>query len=152
MSYNKVVKTSEKGILLIKNFEGLRLEAYQCSGSVWTIGWGTTLINGFKVTRGDVIDVVMAERLFKNDVEKCEEIVNSKIKIPLNQNQFDKLVSHTYNTGGSETLFNLINLNYPKIKIQNWIVNTYITSGGKIIQGLLNRRRKEAELYFDKVI
>ena len=57
MNYNKVVKTSEKGILLIKNFEGLRLEAYQCSGFVWTIGWGTTMINGNKVKSGDVINL-----------------------------------------------------------------------------------------------
>ena len=149
MRYNKeIITTSAKGILLIKNFEGLRLEAYQCSGSLWTIGWGTTKINDVKVRPGDIIDIEMAEILFRKDLEKNETIVNSEIQIPVNQNQFDALVSHTYNTGGSDTLFKLINSKSDSIKIRNWIENTYITSRGNLILGLVKRRRKEADLFF----
>ena len=85
LSTKNTLKTSEKGILLIKNFEGLRLKAYQCTASVWTIGWGTTMINGFKVKSGDIIDLEMAEKLFRMDLEKHEAIINSKLQISLNQ-------------------------------------------------------------------
>ena len=99
MNFKKIINTSEEGIVLIKEFEGLRLKAYQCSGSVWTIGWGTTIMKGIKVKSGDIIDEEMAENLFREDLKRYEDIVNSNIKIQINQNQFDALVSHTYNTG-----------------------------------------------------
>jgi lysozyme len=146
------LKTSEKGILLIKNFEGLRLKAYQCSGSVWTIGWGTTFMNGVKVKSGDIIDEEMAEKLFRIDLEKHEAIVNSNIKISINQNQFDALVSHAFNTGGSETLFELINSGVENKIIHNWFVKTYINSNGIKIPGLVKRRKTEADLYFNIII
>ncbi len=146
------MKTSEKGILLIKNFEGLRLKAYQCSGSVWTIGWGTTFMNGVKVKSGDIIDEEMAEKLFRIDLEKHEAIVNSNIKISINQNQFDALVSHAFNTGGSETLFELINSGVENKIIHNWFVKTYINSNGIKIPGLVKRRKTEADLYFNIII
>jgi lysozyme len=142
------LKTSEKGKLLIKNFEGLRLKAYQCSASVWTIGWGTTIINGIKVKSGDIINKETAEILFAKDIKIYEDFVNSNIKTPLNQNQFDALVSHTYNTGGSETLFELINSNAEKKRIRHWFLNTYITSKGNLITGLVIRRKIEADLFF----
>jgi lysozyme len=145
------LKTSEKGTSLIKNFEGLRLKAYQCSASVWTIGWGTTKINGNKVKSGDTINEELAEILFAEDMKIFEDIVNSNIKIPINQNQFDALVSHTYNTGGSETLFELINSNAGKKSIRHWFLNSYITSGGNLTQGLVRRRRMEADLFFQSI-
>jgi len=146
------LKTSEKGILLIKNFEGLRLKAYQCSNLVWTIGWGTTIINGTKVKSSDIINEEIAEIFFTEDIKIYEDIVNSNIKISLNQNQFDALVSHTYNTGGSDTLFELINSQSNSVKICHWIENTYITSGGNLISGLVKRRQIEADLFFEPMI
>jgi lysozyme len=148
MNYRKIIKTSEKGIVLIKNFEGLKLEAYQCCGAVWTIGWGTTIINGVKVKCGDVINKEMAETLFIEDLKRYEDIVSSNIKIQINQNQFDALVSHTYNTGGSDTLFELINTDAGNKEIYKWFVNSYITSKGNVITGLINRRKIEADLFF----
>lgn len=148
MNYRKIIKTSEKGIVLIKNFEGLKLEAYQCSGALWTIGWGTTIINGVKVKCGDVINKEMAETLFIEDLKRYEDIVSSNIKIQINQNQFDALVSHTYNTGGSDTLFELINTDAGNKEIYKWFVNSYITSKGNVITGLINRRKIEADLFF----
>ena len=148
MNYRKIINTSEKGIVLIKNFEGLKLEAYQCSGAVGTIGWGTTIINGVKVKCGDIINEEMAETLFIEDLTRYEDIVNSNIKIQINQNQFDALVSHTYNTGGSDTLFELINTDAGNKEIYKWFVNSYITSKGNVITGLINRRKIEADLFF----
>lgn len=142
------MKTSEKGISLIKQFEGLRLQSYLCDGGIWTIGWGTTIIIGGKVKKGDIITIEQAEQFLKRDLQKFENIVNTRINVALNQNQFDALVSHTYNTGGSDTLFNLINSNAEKHIIKNWIETTYISAQGKILNGLIIRRAKEAELFF----
>lgn len=144
------MEISEKGILLIKQFEGLRLHAYQCSSSVWTIGYGTTIINGIKVRDRDLIDEEMAENLFRGDIKRYEHIVKKNIRIQINQNQFDALVSHTYNTGGSDTLFELINLDAGEKKIHNWFVKKYITSAGILTPGLVKRRKIEADLYFLK--
>jgi lysozyme len=147
------MKTSEMGIAFIKQFEGLSLQSYICSGGKWTIGWGTTEINGMKIKYGDIITIEQAETFLKNDLKKFENLVNTLVKVEINQNQFDALVSHTYNTGGSETLFNLINSKQDKQKIKNWFEKTYITAQGKLLRGLIIRRSKEAELYFsDKTI
>lgn len=142
------MKTSEKGISLIKQFEGLKLQSYICDGGIWTIGWGTTIMNRVKVKKGDIINIEQAEQFLKRDLQKFENIVNTRINVALNQNQFDALVSNTYNTGGSDTLFYLINSKEEKQKIKKWIETTYISAQGKILNGLIIRRAKEAELFF----
>jgi lysozyme len=76
--------------------------------------------------------------------------VNSKVKIELNQNQFDALVSHAYNTGGSETLFSLINKRAADLEIKDWFTKRYIIAGGKVLKGLIRRRRAEADMFFTK--
>jgi len=142
------MQISEKGIVLIKQFEGLRLQSYLCSGNVWTIGWGATKIYGAKVIEGDIIDINDAEQLLKYDLRKFEDLVNSIIKTRITQNQFDALVSHSYNTGGSDTLFDLINKRETNEMIREWFVNRYITVQGTVIKGLITRRVKEANLFF----
>lgn len=142
------MQISEKGIVLIKQFEGLRLQSYLCSGNVWTIGWGATEIYGVKVKEGDIIQIEDAEQLLKYDLKKFEDLVNSRIKTRITQNQFDALVSHSYNTGGSDTLFYLINIKDNNEKIREWFETRYITAQGKVINGLIARRVKEANLFF----
>jgi lysozyme len=144
------MKISTAGIEFIKKFEGLCLQAYLCPAVVWTIGYGSTQIAGRGVTRKDVISNEVAEILLKNDLMRFEKIVNERINVTLNQNQFDALVSHTYNTGGSDTLFELINESASNDLIRNWIETRYTTAKGIPLQGLINRRRKEAEVYFTK--
>jgi lysozyme len=144
------MKISTAGIEFIKKFEGLCLQAYLCPAGVWTIGYGSTQIAGRSVTPKDVISNEMAEILLKNDLMRFEKIVNERINVTLNQNQFDALVSHTYNTGGSDTLFELINESTSNDLIRNWIETRYTTAKGIPLQGLINRRRKEAEVYFTK--
>ena len=141
------MKISQKGIDLLKYFEGIKLQSYLCAGNVWTIGWGATQINGKKVKEGDVISIVCADELLFHDIQKFENLVNEKININLNQNQFDALVLHSFNTGGSDTLFDLINKRESLDKIREWIENTYITANGVILSGLVVRRKKEANLY-----
>jgi len=144
--------TGTKGLELIKLFEGCKLKPYLCPANVPTIGYGSTkYANGVKVTlRDKTITEIEAENLLKNTLKVYEDIVNKKIKVTLNQNQFDSLVSYTYNTGGSDTLFKLINNKASDFEIRRWFQTHYITGGGKELPGLVRRRKAEADLYFTK--
>jgi len=140
------MKTSDKGIEFIKRHEGLRLKAYQCPAGVWTIGYGST--GG--VRPGDVITEAQAEVKLREDLRTAENEVN-RHKLNINQNQFDSLVSFTFNVGSgnfrSSTLLKRIkeNPNHPDIKNQ---FNRWIYAGGKVLHGLIKRRAEEAKLYF----
>ncbi|NBQ17048.1 lysozyme [bacterium] len=136
-------------INLIKKWEGCKLESYKCSAGHWTIGFGNTFYeDNTKVKQGDKITQKRAEALLINLLPKFESIVNKKITISLNQNQFDSLVSYTWNTGGSSTLFSMINRKASNKEIREWFETKYITAGEKVLQGLVNRRKDEANLYF----
>jgi len=136
-------------INLIKKWEGCKLESYKCSAGHWTIGFGNTFYeDNTKVKQGDKITQKRAEALLINLLPKFESIVNNKITISLNQNQFDSLVSYTWNTGGSSTLFSMINRKASNKEIREWFETKYITAGEKVLQGLVNRRKEEANLYF----
>ena len=89
------MKTSPKGISLIKEFEGLSLDAYLCSAGVLTIGYGHT--GG--IQKGDKITAKKAEELLQDDLKKFENGVLRLVRVPLNQNQFDALVSFAFNLG-----------------------------------------------------
>jgi lysozyme len=140
------MKTSDKGIEFIKRHEGLRLKAYQCPAGVWTIGYGST--GG--VRQGDVITEAQAEVKLREDLRTAENEVN-RHKLNINQNQFDALVSFTFNVGSgnfrSSTLLKRIkeNPNHPDIQNQ---FNRWIYAGGKVLPGLIKRRAEEAKLYF----
>lgn len=141
------MKISENGIEFIKNEEGLRLKAYQCSGQVWTIGYGHT--KGVK--ENDVITEKQAEELLVNDLKFFEKEVNKLVKVYINQNMFDALVSLSFNIGtgkeglGGSTLLKELNKNnyietYNQFK---W----WRKSKGKILQGLIKRRFRERALF-----
>jgi lysozyme len=142
---------SKKGIDLIKKYEGCQLKAYKCPAGLWTIGYGNTFYeDGSKVKEGDVISQDRAEKLLLNLLPKFANIVNKKIKVEINQNQFDALVSHTWNSGGSDGLFNLINKKATEAEIRNWFETKYITANGKVLKGLVDRRKTESNLYYEK--
>ena len=140
------MKTSQNGIDFIKRHEGLRLKAYQDASGVWTIGYGST--GG--VSPGDVITGAQAEALLREDIRIAEREVN-RHKLNINQNQFDALVSFTFNVGSgnfrSSTLLKRIkeNPDHPDIKNQ---FGRWIYAGGKRLDGLVKRRAEEAKLYF----
>jgi lysozyme len=139
----------QKGIALIKKWESCKLAAYKCTAGRDTIGFGNTFYeDGSKVKPGDIITKQRAEELFNNIVTKFEIIVTKNVKVSINQNQFDALVSHTWNTGGSNTLFSLVSKKASDSEIRNWFETKYITAGGKVLKGLVNRRKEEANLYF----
>lgn len=143
------MKTSQTGINLIKQFEGFYSKPYLCPAKIPTIGYGATFYkDGKKVTLQDkAITKDDAEELLKLILKSFENIVNKKIKVELNQNQFDALVSHTYNTGGSDMLFKFINAKRKIEHIKSWWLTTYISAGGVQLKGLIERRKTEFNLY-----
>jgi lysozyme len=145
------MKTSQKGIELIKQFEGCKLKSYKCPANVWTIGYGNTFyLDGSKVLMGQKISQIEADMLMLKLLPKYEATVIKNIKVALNQNQFDALVSFCWNCGSSQTLFRLVNQKATDEVIYDWWINHYVTGGGKLLQGLINRRRKEADLFIKK--
>lgn len=162
------METGREGISLIKKFESLHdgdltmigLQPKMCPSGVWTEGWGRAMrddkgrfIKGaankkLAYSRASITTEAQANEALLKDLDVFERIVSSKIKIKLNQNQFDALVCHTYNTGGSDTLFKLINRKAPEEQIRKWFETKYITGGGKVLPGLVRRRKAEADLYF----
>lgn len=146
------MKTSQKGIHLILSFEGFSSKPYLDSAGIPTIGYGNTYYpGGKKVTMKDpAISRERGAELFSSVLPTYEKIVNSKMKVALTQNQFDALVSHTYNTGGSDTLFSLINKKANSETIRDWFTSRYITAGGKVLNGLVRRRKAEADFFFSQ--
>ena len=146
------MRISQKGIDLIKEFEGCRLEAYKCVAGKWTIGYGHTA----NVKQGDRITEQEAENLLRDDLASFEKLVNNKSYVPqsINQNQFDALVSFAFNLGG-RNLKELCTANYPpNQKTTNHIaqeITLYNKAGGKKVQGLVNRREKEKKLFLGQI-
>lgn len=144
------MNTGTKGLDLIKAWEGLRLKAYKCTAGYWTIGYGSIKYSktNTSVKEGDVITKEEAEQELKVDLITFEKIMDAAITVDLTQNQFDALVSFWFNTGGSNTLAKLINSKASKEIVYKWWTTHYITSNGKFTQGLVNRRKAEADLFF----
>lgn len=164
------MKSSDNCIKIIEFFESLHdgdlskigLQPKLCPANIVTIGYGHALQdkkgNWLKGKEGlaqiyilypewETITIEEAEALLIVDLVRFEKIVNNKLKITINQNQFDALVSHTFNTGGSDTLFKLVNNKSPESEILKWFTEKYITSDGKILPGLIKRRKVEAQLF-----
>jgi len=137
--------TSQKGLDLIKSFEGLRLSAYKDVAGVVTIGYGTT--SGVKM--GDTITKERAEELLREDVARFEAQVQRLVKVPLTQGQHDALVSFVYNLGpgnlSNSTLLRLLNsgdYNGAAAQFDRWT-----KAGGKTLAGLVRRRAAERALF-----
>jgi lysozyme len=137
---------SSDGITLIEGFESLKLEAYQDSKGVWTIGWGHT---GPDVYEGLTITEDQADALQKQDLNTAETCVNNDVIVDLQQCQFDALVSFTFNVGsGNEehsTLLSLLNSGDYSDAANQFV--RWDQSGGQVIPGLLRRRKAEQAMF-----
>lgn len=145
-----VMSTSQNGINLISSFEGCELKAYLCPAKVWTIGFGTTVYpNGVKVKKGDSCTLEQAKQFKAHDLKRFEKTVSDLVKVPLTQNQFDALVSLTYNigTGAFEKSTLLKKLNAGDYQGAADQFTVWNKGGGKVLQGLVNRRAKEKEVF-----
>lgn len=144
------MSVSNKGVDLICEFEGKRLVAYDDGVGIWTIGFGTIKYpNGVRVKKGDTCTLDQAKEYMRHDLIEFEYTVNSSVKVPLNHNQFDALVSLAYNIGSnafkSSTLVKKLNTgDYQGAADQ---FNVWVNAGGKRMQGLVNRRDREKLLF-----
>ena len=137
------MKTSSKGVSLIKQFEGCRLKAYKCPAGVWTIGYGHTA----GVKEGDMITQETAESYLRNDLVTYEKAVMNYDGIyHFNQNQFDALVSFTYNCGAGN-LKNLTQSGKRTIAQISEKLLLYNKAGGVTLLGLQRRRAAEKVLF-----
>lgn len=143
------MKISNKGIDLIKQFEGCKLTAYKCPAGVWTIGYGHTATakQGMTITQAKAIE------LLRNDLARFEAGVNTYVKVQINQNQFDALVSFSFNvgTGALKTSTLLKKLNAKDFKGAADEFLRWNKSNGKVLAGLTKRREKERELFLTNI-
>lgn len=160
------MRTSQVGIDLIKYFESLHdgdltqigLQPKMCPSKIWTEGWGRAMrdakgnfIKGIAnktlaYSRISIKTKEEADKALAEDLAPREFLVAQKLKVKVSQNVFDALVSHVYNTGGSDTLFRMINKKADLKEVAAWNNSHYITGEGKVLQGLINRRKAESKL------
>jgi lysozyme len=169
-TYNMSMKTGMKGIELIVHFEGLNdgdlkkvgLQPKLCPAGVYTAGWGHAIVdprtnkfvtkdtpNGYmrSCTLFEDLTLKEANDLLAEDLIKYENIVKRHLTTEVNQDQFDALVSHAFNTGGSDNLFKLVNGHYTQEQMNDQFTKHYITGNGLFLLGLLYRRQTEALLF-----
>jgi lysozyme len=139
---------SQEGISLIKKFEGCELEAYKCAAGVWTIGYGHTK----DVKEGDSILKEDAESMLVHELQKYCNDVDIAVKVDLKQNEFDALVSWTYNLGptnlNSSTMLRVLNEGkHDEVSAQ---MKRWNKASGQVKQGLVRRREAEALMFEGK--
>ena len=158
----KITSIGRKGLELIKFYEGFYSKPYLCPAGVWTIGYGTTFYFDTKKRVGPndkSITKEEADRLLIGHIDSIfAPLVDKLVRDDITQNQFDALVSFCYNTGGGYIdkqgkfnyfdLFNNVNNRMSKDDLIKYWSNCAITGGGKKLNGLISRRKKEVDLYF----
>ena len=135
---------SDNCLALISHYEGKRLTAYQDSVGVWTIGVGHT--HGVK--KADIITIDQMNAFLRQDIQDSVDDIEA-LNLLLNQNQFDALVSFTFNLGignlkRSQLLLDIKNRNYDLAADQ---FQCWVSAGGKKLSGLVDRRQTEALLF-----
>jgi len=143
------MQISQAGTNLIKQEEGFRSDAYQDGGGVWTIGYGSTRINGRPVTKGDKVDEPTALQMLITKANSDLSEVSAVLKTNLNQNQTDAIASFVYNIGlgqfKSSTLLSKLNASDfagAADQFARWIYDN-----GKVVNGLIRRRAQERALF-----
>jgi lysozyme len=143
------MQISFNGLQLLKELEGFRKESYLDTGGVWTIGYGTTRVEGKPVEAGLTCSEEEAARWLSADIAWAQTAVNKLVKVPLKQGMFDALVSFVYNVGEEQfrrsTLLRLLNLKQ-HIEAGKQLLR-WKYDNGKVIAGLINRRVKELAMY-----
>ena len=148
------MKVNKFGIETMHHFEGCKLTAYQCPAKVWTIGWGNTFYpDKTPVKQGDVITQEQANALFETVMNNFALGVKKCLTKEVHENQFSALVCFAYNVGiGSlqkSTLLKKININ-PNDETIAGEFGKWTKAGGKVLLGLVRRRKAESDLYFNK--
>lgn len=137
---------SEEGLALTKSFEGLRLEAYEDSAGVWTVGYGHT---GPAVFEGQTVTDAEAEAMLLADLEDAVRCVNRRVTAAISQGQFDAMVDFCFNAGRGNflqsTLLRKVNAgDFAGAAAQ---FGLWVHAGGEVVPGLVRRRQAEAEMF-----
>ena len=147
------MKLDNRGYMMICEFEGFSAKPYLCPAKLATIGYGNTFYrDGKKVTMVDPpITKIEAFDMFKDIADKFAKKVSSCVKTPINQNQFNSLVSFAYNVGVANfmnsTLLKRVNANHNDTDIRTQFLR-WDKVGTKKLSGLTKRRIYEADNYF----
>lgn len=150
------MKLSDEGLRLITSFEGYHTKqedgsckAYRCPAGVWTCGWGCTE----NVDAHTHWTKAEAEQRFRDELDKFEVAVMKHVKVPLNQNEFDALVSFAYNCGegalAKSTLLKKLNAEKRTDAAKQFA--SWSRGGGRVLNGLVARRAREAALFLKPV-
>lgn len=141
---------TKQGLEIIKRLEGFKSEQYICSGGFLTIGYGHKILPSDKFYS---INKEKAEELLKNDLLKFERAVIKNINTSLDNNQFDALVSFTYNVGAAALQRSVLRqkINYGLYEEGAKEFVKWIYAGGKKISGLVYRRKIESQLFLSKL-
>ncbi len=139
------MNVGDKGLALIKEFEGCRLAAYLDSVNVPTIGYGHT--SGVQI--GDSCTQEEADAWLVEDCEEAEACVNGSVTVPLTQHEFDALVAFVFNLGcgnfrKSTLLKKLLESDYDGAALE---FRKWNKAGGQELAGLTRRRAAEAKLF-----
>lgn len=148
----KPTRISDKGINLLKELEGFSDQAYQDTGGVWTVGYGTTRINNIKVKSTTIATEKEATSYLYKDIKAVELALDDAIAAPITQNQFDALVCFVYNVGITAFMKSTL---LRKIEEKRFAdaakeFDRWVYVGGFISEGLKNRRKKERSLFETK--
>lgn len=138
---------SDTGLALIRRFEGFSPTAYICPAGYPTIGYGHVLLPGERYGR---IEEAEASALLRQDVRVAERDVSRLITRLAHQGAFDALVSFTFNLGGAalqrSSLRRAIDRGDDEETVRQWM--RWVYAGGRVLQGLVARRKAELMLYF----
>jgi lysozyme len=144
------MKISQNGINLIKEWEGCELRPYKDAANLWTVGIGHLIKDEEWEKYKDGITEQEAEEILRKDINWAESAVNKYIKVELNQNQYDALVSLVFNIGSraffESTLLKWVNEPKPAAEIPKQLCR-WNRAGGKPLLGLARRRVAESALY-----
>ena len=149
------MKISEKGLSMIERFEGCLLKASNKLDGVWTIGYGQTgSYYGKRVRRGMTTTKALAHAWLRDhSIKTYEDAVTQAVKVPLNQNQFDALVSFAYNVGvgALKQSTALRKLNASDYAGAADALTMWTKCNGKVLAGLVRRRKEERALFLTPV-
>ena len=149
------MKISEKGLFMIERFEGCLLKASNKLDGVWTIGYGQTgRYYGKRVRKGMTTTKALAHAWLRDhSIKTYEDAVTQAVKVSLNQNQFDALVSFAYNVGvgALKQSTALRRLNAGDYAGAADALTMWTKCNGKVLAGLVRRRKEERALFLTPV-
>ena len=154
---NEHLKTSQNGLEFITKWEGCVLKPYKDVAGLRTIGVGHLIKSGENYPDGVSITKEQALEILAKDVEHCEKSIYNNIQVPLNQNQFDALVSFGFNCGtgvysssGVASALKIADYEAVPSKLEPWS-KARVNGTMQTVQGLLNRRKDEGRLFSEPV-